>query len=80
MGDRCPIMEPQFPKGFRGAGVHCGIKSDKEKEDLVAGRVRIGRPSGLASTRRISVQVAAAVLLEPRPARPAATNCDSSWS
>lgn len=27
-------MPLQFPKGFQGVGVHCGIKSDASKEDL----------------------------------------------
>ena len=27
-------MSNQFPKGFRGAGVHCGVKSDPAAEDL----------------------------------------------
>ncbi|MEM6329663.1 MAG: bifunctional glutamate N-acetyltransferase/amino-acid acetyltransferase ArgJ [Planctomycetota bacterium] len=27
-------MDVKFPQGFRGAGVHCGVKSDATKEDL----------------------------------------------
>ncbi|MEN1681689.1 MAG: bifunctional glutamate N-acetyltransferase/amino-acid acetyltransferase ArgJ [Planctomycetota bacterium] len=53
-------MSLGFPKGFRGAGVHCGIKSDSAREDLTL--VVSDRPASAAGVYTQNRFRAAAVL------------------